>query len=123
MKQKLSLSTADKLVVAGLVTATAGVVIQIASGVPYPKVPPVFFILLIPTGLIVFGRWRWTPIVIILAGLFLIMGLFSSGASVRLFNLNNFGGCIGLWIQMLGVVVATITSIIVAAKNYMVPTS
>src|SRR3954465_3776238 len=118
MKQKLPLSPANKLIVAGLVTAAIGVATQIISGVPYPKVPPVCFILLVPVGLLIFGRWRWTPIIVILAGLFLIMGLFSSGASVRLLKPEQLGGCIGLWVQMLGVVVATIAAIIATIQNY-----
>jgi len=123
MKQKLPLSPADKLIVASLVTATIGVAIQIISGVPYPKVPPVCFILLVPAGLLAFGRWRWIPIIVILAGLFLVMGLFSSGASVRLFKPEQFGGCIGLWVQMLGVVVATVAAIIATIQNYRVQTA
>jgi hypothetical protein len=54
-----------------LVVAAAGVVLQIVSGADYPLVPPVFFILLIPAGLIAFRRWRWTPITAVLGGLFL----------------------------------------------------
>jgi len=123
MNQKLPLSPASKLIVAGLVTAAIGVAIQIISGVPYPKVPPVCFILLIPAGLLVLGRWRWIPIIVILAGLFLIMGLFSSGASVRLFRPGQFGGCIGLWIQMLSVVVATVAAIVATIQNYRVRTA
>jgi len=123
MKQKLPLSKASKLIVAGLVTAAIGVAIQIISGVPYPKVPPVCFILLIPAGLLVLGRWRWIPIIVILAGLFLIMGLFSSGASARLFKPEQFGGCIGLWIQMLSVVVATFAAIVATIQNNKVRTA
>ena len=123
MKQKLQLTPATKLVAASLLIATAGVVIQIVSGVPYPKIPPVFFIQLIPVVLIVFVKWRWTPVIIILAGLFLTMGLFASGAYTRLFNMSNFGGSAGLWIQMLGIVAATVAAIITAVENFKVRTS
>jgi len=123
MKEKLQLTPANKLVVASLLIATAGVVIQIISGVPYPKVPPVFFIQLIPVVLIIFGNWRWTPVIIVLAGLFLTMGLFASGAYTRLFNMSNIGGSAGLWIQMLGIVAATVATIITAIENFRVKTS
>jgi hypothetical protein len=79
-----------------LVVAAAGVVLQIVSGADYPLVPPVFFILLIPAGLIAFRRWRWTPITAVLGGLFLTIGLFASGASPRLFDLSKFGVAVGL---------------------------
>lgn len=71
MNEQNPLSLAGKLTVAGLVVAAAGVVIQIVSGHDYPMIPPVFFILLIPASLIALGRWRWTPVSAVLAGLFL----------------------------------------------------
>jgi hypothetical protein len=126
MKEKHQLTLAGKLVATGLIVAIAGVLIQIVSGVHYPKVPPVFFILLVPVVLITVTRLRWTPIAAIIAGLFLILGLFSSGASVRLFNTDQpggFGGSAGLWIQMLGVVIATVAAIVSTIENYKVRTT
>jgi hypothetical protein len=118
MKNKNSLSRYNRLTVAGLLIATVGVVIQILSGHPYPTIPPVFFILLIPAALIGLTRLRWAPILAILGGLFLMLGLFTSGAAARLLNPGQFGDFIGLWIQMLGVVYAVITSIIAIKQNY-----
>ena len=118
MKNKNSLSRYNRLTVIGLLIATVGVVIQILSGHPYPTIPPVFFILLIPAALIGLTRLRWAPILAILGGLFLVLGLFSSGAAVRLLSPAKFGDFIGLWIQMLGVVYAVITSIIATRQNY-----
>jgi hypothetical protein len=123
MKERLPLSLAGKLTVVGLLVAAVGVVIQIVSRADYPTVPPVFFILLIPAGLIAFGRWRWTPVVAVLAGLFLTFGLFASGASPRLFNPSQLGDSVGLWIQMLAVIVATVTGIIATIQNYRSQTS
>lgn len=91
MNKQNPLSLAGKLTVAGLVVAAAGVVIQIVSGHDYPTIPPVFFILLIPAGLVAFGRWRWTPVSAVLAGLFLTFGLFASGESARLFDRSQVG--------------------------------
>ena len=77
---------------------------------------------LIPAGLVAFGRWRWTPMIATLAGLFLTVGLFASGASARLFDFNRFGVAVGLavglWIQALAVIVATIAGIIATVQNY-----
>jgi hypothetical protein len=112
------LSLIEKLAVAALVVAAIGVVVQIAAGYPYPTVPPVFFILLIPAGLIAFGRWRWAPVPAVLAGLFLTFGLFASGESGRLFDLSNPGDSIGLWVQTLAVLVATAASIAATVQNY-----
>lgn len=121
MNRQRPLSLADKTTASSLVVAAVGVVIQILSGHQYPTVPPVFFILLIPAGLIAFGRWRWTPVTAVLAGLFLTFGLFASGESVRLWDLSKVGepeAPIGLWVQTLAVVVATVAAIIATFQNY-----
>jgi hypothetical protein len=118
MKERIPLLLAGKLTVASLVVATAGIVIQIISGADYPIVPPVFFILLIPAGLIAFGRWRWTPVTAVLAGLFLTFGLFASGESRRLLDANPPGDLVGLWVQMLAVLVAAVAGIISTIHNY-----
>src|SRR5688572_12281372 len=115
------LSSASKLAVAGLIVSAAGVVIQIASGHEYPTIPPVFFILLIPAALIVFGPWRWTPVSAVLAGVFLTFGLFASGESARLFGRSQVGlpgATVGLWVQMLAVVVAAVAAIVATIQNY-----
>src|ERR1700722_34892 len=101
-EERTPLSPAGEWIAFGLVAAAAGVAIQIISGHNYPKVPPVFFILLIPAALVVFGRRRWTSVIALLAGLFLVWGLFSSGAYVRLLTTANFGDFSGLWIQTIG---------------------
>jgi hypothetical protein len=106
--------------VASLVVAAAGVVIQIVSGVPYPAVPPVFFILLVPAGLVAFARWRWTPILALPAALFLLFGLVATGESARLFDPSRpggVGGSIGLWVQMLGVVVAGVSGVVATVRS------
>ena len=118
MTKRIPLSLADKVTVAGLVVAVGGVLLQIISGHDYPAIPPVFFILLIPAGLIVFGRWRWTPVLAVLAGLFLTFGLFASGQSARLFKPSPLGDSIGLWVQMLAVLVAVVAGIMAMVHNY-----
>src|SRR3954452_4182995 len=103
MKATFPLSSEGKITIACLIVAAAGVLIQIISGHPYPTIPPVFFILLIPAGLIYFAPWRWTPISAILSAIFLTAGLFLSGASRRLIDLQNPGDSAGLWIQSVAV--------------------
>jgi hypothetical protein len=126
MNRLQHLSWAEKIAVAGLLVSAAGVVIQIASGHAYPTIPPVFFILLIPAALIAFGPWRWTPVSAVLAGLFLTFGLFASGESARLFDRSQVGlsgASVGLWVQMLAVIVAAIAAIVATIQNYRSPTS
>ena len=119
MNTRGPLSSGEKVTVAALVVAAFGVVIQIVAGYPYPTVPPVFFILLIPAALVAFGRWRWAPVPAVLAGIFLTMGLFASGESGRLFDLRNSGDSVGLWIQTLAVLVATAAAITATIQNYL----
>jgi hypothetical protein len=121
MKRLQALSSVEKVAIGGLLVAAVGVVIQIASGTPYPTIPPVFFILLIPAALIAFGPWRWAPVPAVLAGLFLTFGLFASGESARLWDMSKVGGPeapVGLWVQMLAVVVATVAAIVATVQNY-----
>ena len=101
--------------------ATAGVVVQIVAGVEFPTVPPVLFLLLIPAALVCLGRWRWAAIPAVLAGLFLTVGLFLSGESVRLFDTDLTGGAAGsvrLWVQTVAVVVAAVAGAVTTAQRY-----
>jgi hypothetical protein len=49
------------LSVVGLVVAAAGIMIQYASGVDYPTIPPgPPIILLAAAAVVAFGPWRWS---------------------------------------------------------------
>jgi hypothetical protein len=121
MKRSFLLSSEGKITIVCLIVAAAGVLIQIISGHPYPTIPPVFFILLIPAALIYFAPWRWAPITAIFSGIFLTAGLFLSGAFHRLIDLQNPGDSAGLWIQSLAVFGALIAACIAAYKNFRSP--
>jgi hypothetical protein len=54
----------------------------------------------------------------VIAGLFLTVGLFASGASGRLFDLSNPADSLGLWIQTLAVLAATAAAIVSTIQNY-----
>lgn len=118
MKKRVALSFEGKMTIACLIVAAAGVVIQMISGHPYPTIPPVFFILLVPAAFIFWAPWRWTPIIAVLASIFLTAGLFLSGASDRLTDLQNPGDSFGLWIQTLAVFVALIASCMDTYKKF-----
>lgn len=111
-------STARKLTVGGLVAAALGIVIQIASGIDFPTIPPGLFVTLIPAALIAFTSWRWAPILGSLVGLFLFVGLFLSGEAGRLGDLTPLGGFIGLWLMVLAELVIMVTGVIATLRDY-----
>jgi hypothetical protein len=117
MSRQGAVSAAGKLTVVALFVAAAGVAIQIASGTPYPTIPPAFFILLIPAALIGLGRWWWAPILAVVSGLFLTFGLFAAGEAGRLTNPQSFADSFGLWTQTLAVLVATVGGLLATRSN------
>jgi hypothetical protein len=117
MSHVRAVSPAGKATVVALITAAVGVAIQIAAAAPYPTVPPVFFILLIPAGLIALGRWWWAPIFAVLAGVFLTIGLFASGEAGRLVDPTSVADSVGLWTQMVAVLAATVSGALAVRTN------
>lgn len=103
-----------------LIVAAVGVVLQIIAGHPYPTVPPVFFILLLPAVMIAFGRWPWASFVCLAAAAFLTFGLFASGSYQRFYHAPNAVDSIGLWIQFIAVLLViplSITAILAQKKQ------
>lgn len=118
MNQRRSVPAGCGLTVAALLVAAAGFVIQIASGVDVPTVPPGLVIMLVAAGLVAFLPWRWTPLLGVAVGLFLLIGFFASGAVSNLFDPSRFGVFIGAWVQFLGVLVAVLAGILAVTRNY-----
>src|SRR5262245_29517640 len=112
----LSVAPGGRTAAAALLVAAIGVMLQILGGATYPAVPPVFFILLIPAALVAFGRW-WTPVPVVLAGLFLTFGTFASGEAHRLID-SSLLDATGLWLQLLAVVVATLAAAGMTIRTY-----
>lgn len=117
MRHESAVSPAGKATVVALLIAAVGVAIQIAAGAPYPTVPPAFFILLIPAGLIVVGRWWWAPIPAVVAGLFLTFGLFAAGETGRLTHPTSFADSFGLWTQTVAVLSALLSGALATRAN------
>ncbi len=118
MNKRNSLSPAGKLTVAALLVAAAGFVIQIVSGVDVPTVPPGLVIMLVAAALVAFGPWRWTPVVGVVVGLFLLVGFFASGSVGSLLAPDQSGVFVGAWVQFLAVIVTVIAGVVAAVQNY-----
>lgn len=120
MNRQNSLSWSGRLTVAALLVAAAGIVIQIFSGIDFPTVPPGLVILLVAAGLVALGPWRWTPIVGAVLGVWLLVGFTLSGEAGRLFDPIQVGGFVGLWIQLLAIIVAIVAGIVATVRNFRV---
>lgn len=117
------LSAAGKLTVAGLVTAAAGIVLQIASGAEYPTVPPGLIILLAAAGLVALAtRWRWTIIVGVIVSLFLLVGgALAPQARGQLGDPRQVGVFIGTLLQLLALVIALVAGVVATRQSYQNP--
>ena len=118
MNQRSPLSPAGKVTVAALLVAAAGFAIQIVSGVDVPTVPPGLVIMLVAAALVAFGPWRWTPVVGVIVGLFLLVGFFASGSVGSLLAPDQSGVFVGAWVQFLAVIVTVVAGIVAAVQNY-----
>ena len=118
MNQRSSLPPASKLTVTALLVAAAGFVIQIVSGVDVPTVPPGLVIMMVAAALVAFGLWRWTPVVGVVVGLFLLVGFFASGSVGSLLAPDQSGVFVGAWVQFLAVIVTVVAGIVAAVQNY-----
>lgn len=118
-RTRARLSGASRTVVLSLVVAAVGVLTMALSGVDFTTtVPPGLIILLLPAGLVAFGRWRWTPIIATLAGLFIVVGYFPSGSAGALLDLTRFGPFLGLWLQLAASLVAVVAGVVACIQNY-----
>ena len=108
--------TPRALTALALLTAAVGIVVQILGGHDYPVVPPGIVILLAAAGIVWFVPWRGAPVAAILAALFLIVGLFAADQTTRLIEVETALDTLGLWIQMVAVVVALVTAVIALVR-------
>jgi hypothetical protein len=120
MTTKNQHTPAALLNVVGLVVAAAGIMIQYASGVDYPTVPPGPIILLAAAAVVAFGPWRRSPVVGLVAALFLSIGgviatIAGNGFNETLGDPGEIGGFVGAAIQIAGLAIA-LPAGIVAAK-------
>ena len=108
--------------VVGLVVAAAGIMIQYVSGVDYPTIPPGAIILLAAAAVVAFGRWRWSPLVGLVAALFLSIGgaiatVVGNGFSETLGGPDEVGSFAGAVIQIVGLSIALPAGIIATKRS------
>jgi hypothetical protein len=99
-----------------LVTAAAGIGIQILGGADYPTVPPGAIILLVAAAICVWWRSWWAPLIAAAAALFLLIGgLIAPNAAD---NLSAGGGPLwGTVVQFAALVVALVTAVAAALRE------
>jgi predicted outer membrane lipoprotein len=119
MNHRTTQSQAGKLTVAGLVVAAAGIATLLAVRIA-PSTALVGIVLLLAVGgLVAVGPWRWTPIVALVLALFeLVAALAAPGSTYRLTHPALLGGFAGMWLQMLGLVLACAAGIVATTWNY-----
>lgn len=130
MTHKPQLSPVATLLAASLIVAGVGIFIQFVTGVPgFPAIPP-GPIILIGVGLLVaLLLWRWTPVIGLVAALFVSVGtvLANTGKSAttidQLSAPGEFGPFIGTVLQVLGLVVALICGVVATVQLFQSPTS
>jgi hypothetical protein len=116
------LSPAGRLNALGLVVAAAGIMIQYVSGVDYPTIPPGPIILLAAAAVVAFGPWRWSPVVGLVAAVFLSIGgaiatIAGNGFSETLGDPGEVGGFAGATIQIVGLAIALPAGIVAAKRS------
>jgi hypothetical protein len=94
-----------------LAVACAGLLLEFATGVPAPTVPPGPIVLGAAAVLVAVVRWRWIPLLGVVVGLFLTFGAVASGTLPRLATPSPFGPFAGTWIQLVAQIVAVVAGI------------
>jgi hypothetical protein len=115
------LPPAARLNALGLVVAAAGIMIQYASGVDYPTIPPGPIVLLSAAGVVVLAPWRKAPVAGLVAAAFISIGgviatIAGNGFSETLGDPGELGGFLGALVQIAGLVIA-LPAGVVAVRN------
>ena len=111
-RSRPALSGASWMNIDGMLVAVVGILIQIATGVDYPTIPPGPIILLVAVAIVALGRWRWSPIVGVIVPAFMLVGGAIAGiANDELWDLGEPGQIFGLLVQTGGVVAGLIGGI------------
>jgi hypothetical protein len=115
-------SPAARLLVVGLVVAAVGMLVQYASGVDYPTIPPGPTIALVSAAVVVWGPWRWTPVIGLLVAAFISIGgaiatIAGNGFTEQLSHPSAIGGFVGTLVQIAGLLIALAAGIVAARPS------
>lgn len=121
MTYRSQLSPAVLLLSVGLIVAGLGILILYIAGVPgFPKIPPGPIILIGAGLLVALLPWRWVSIIGLVVAIFVSVGFVANAGSAgqRLSAPGEFGPFIGTVVQVLGLVVALIASVVATVQVF-----
>ncbi|MCR2785537.1 MULTISPECIES: hypothetical protein [unclassified Microbacterium] len=99
--------------VAALLVAALGILIQFLTGVPgFPAVPPGPIILTAVAMVVYVVPWRYIPVLGLLAAAFVLTGMAIAGTDDRLIRPADLGPFAGTWMQLLGLLIAITAAVI-----------
>ena len=115
-RAQIDSSPTARLLVVGLVAA-AGMLIQYASGVEYPTIPPGPIIALVAAAVVAFGPWRRAPVVGLVAAVFISLGgviatIAGNGFTPQLSDPGAVGGFVGTLVQIAGLLIAVAAGVV-----------
>jgi|SRR6266508_1495047 len=124
IQKQIPLSINGKLAVAGLVLAAVGIILQYFFRVA--GLPTIPIISLVAAAMVMFGPWRWTPVVGVIVSLFVLAGFTMASITdwerIPLSNPARIGGFTGAVLQILGLILALVAALMATRQNYRVET-
>lgn len=110
--------TAKGVLVAGLVLAAIGTLMEFLTGVPgFPPVPPGPIILAAAAVIVAVVSWRWIPALGVAVALFIGVGAVVTGVTAQLLAAPEvFGQFLSALLQGVGVLVAIVAGVVALAR-------
>src|SRR5205085_773356 len=95
----------------------------LTNSVAVPPIPIGPILLVLVAGLVALVRWRWTPVAGVVLSLLILFGGVVSGIVAHMSNSTQVGGFVGIWVEVLGLIVAIIAGTVATVQNYQTRTS
>lgn len=112
MSPMLTSSVPARIDAAALLFAILGMIVQIATGVKYPTVPPGIVMLAAAALLVTFVPWRPLRVLGLLVPLFILVGgIISTTGRTNLSHTDPFGPFIGTLIQFAGLAIGAVAGL------------
>jgi hypothetical protein len=117
MSIRLTRSVPARIDAAALLLAIVGMIIQIASGVKYPTVPPGIVMLAAAALLVTLVPWKPLRLLGVLVPLFILIGgIISTTGRTNLGHVDPFGPFIGTAIQFVGLAIGVVAGLAAVAE-------